>query len=288
MGWARRKKGYIISDKEIMIMKKLPIIYLSALMVALLALAGCGGTHENKHADSSVISVITDNSQAAETDSAEESTGESTPNLSESLADSHNTTSGSQTGTSSVGTSSKPPSATPSKPSASDTPSQPPSQTSSVTSTAVVNAQPSDAEAIADKLIEYINQYRVEQSAGAAAKLPGLTQVAQYRGKQLVTNYAHDIFATQEATRFYQYGDHIVYGELDYYDAHTAEAIGSSGGNAPISEIAERMANGFRNSAAHWSYVGASEYNYIAVGASYGNGQWYICILMSNTNEYEK
>jgi uncharacterized protein YkwD len=147
-------------------------------------------------------------------------------------------------------------------------------------------AKSTDAEIIADKILTYINQYRVAQGAGATTKLPGLTKVAQYRSGQLVSNFSHDLNATREATRYYEYGEHIVYGELDYYEHWAREAIGKSGGNASVDEIAERMATGVKNSMGHWRYVGASEYKCIAVGATYSNGQWYVCVLVSETNIY--
>jgi len=159
-------------------------------------------------------------------------------------------------------------------------PADTPTKSSKPTDPPVIisDAKSTDGAAIANKIIEYINQYRVAQGAGAATKLPGLTQVAEYRSRQLVTNYKHDLTATREATRYYKYGEHIVYEEygLDYYDAHSAEAIGRSGSNYTIDEVANIMATGFKNSSGHWDYVGSASYKYIAVGATYGNGQWYV------------
>lgn len=173
---------------------------------------------------------------------------------------------------------------------ASSTPSQAPAQSSTAPSSTVIekDALPADNTAIANKMIDIINEYRVAQGVGKVSKLPGLTQVAQYRSNQLVTNYRHNLDDMREATRAFHYGEHIVYEEygLDYYESHAGEAIGRSGGNAPIDEIAARMAKGFKDSASHWAYVGAARTKYIAIGLTYGNGQWYVCVLTSETNIY--
>lgn len=176
----------------------------------------------------------------------------------------------------------------PSGSTSSSKPADPPPTTATDPLTPPKNASSADGEAIANKIIEYINQYRVAQGSGAAVKLPGLTKVAEYRSNQLVTNYKHDTNDTREATRYYQYGKHVVHEEygLDHYDHCAREAIGRSGGNYSIDEVANIMATGFKDSAGHWDYVGAAEYGYIAVGATYGNNQWYVTILMSRENTY--
>ncbi|MDR1892630.1 MAG: hypothetical protein LBQ48_06450 [Oscillospiraceae bacterium] len=191
---------------------------------------------------------------------------------------------------------------TASKPTTPPATSQPPTETLSKPPTPA-NAKPTDAVLIADKILVYINQYRVEQGTGAATKLPKLTRVAQYRSGQLVADYKHDNIALQEAATAHEYGKHVVIEEtrwdaqtqsiiktgkiLDYYEAPCGEAIGRSGGNASVDEIAQRMATGFKNSTeGHWSFVGAAKSKYIAVGATFGNGQWYIAILMCEVNTY--
>ena len=45
-----------------------------------------------------------------------------------------------------------------------------------------------DAVAVARRVLEYINQYR----SSPATRLSGLTEYAQYRSRQLVSNFAHD------------------------------------------------------------------------------------------------
>ena len=72
-----------------------------------------------------------------------------------------------------------------------------------------------DEKAVADKVLAYINQFRQEGGVPAATKLPGLTEYAEYRSRQLVTNFAHDTRAEREAAtalndcapEFYMLGD---------------------------------------------------------------------------------
>ena len=275
-------------------MKKLFILYLSLILAIMLTLTGCGGNPPDTADGGSLISAITDNTQSADTENPTQSQNEDVSSTSESTAESQNTTGGKKTETSN-------PTGNSSKPSNSDnSSSQPPANTESVSppptpessndnTVKPVNAKAADAKDIAEKILKYINQYRVAQGAGEANNLPGLTQVAQYRSNQLITNYAHDTNDEREATRAFKYGEHVVYDDgagfkLDYYNSHAGEAIGRSGGNAPVDEIAQRMADGFKNSAAHWSYVGAARNIYLSIGASYGNGQWYICILTSEVD----
>lgn len=54
----------------------------------------------------------------------------------------------------------------------------------------VPKATASDSVAVANKVIEYINSYR----SSPATKLPGLTKYAEYRSRQLISNFAHDTF----------------------------------------------------------------------------------------------
>ena len=287
-------------------MKKLFILYLSLILAIMLTLTGCGGNPPDTADGGSVISAITDNTQSADTENPAQSHDENVSSTSESTAESQNTTGGRKTEASkSTGTTSKPSTSNNSSqpPTTTESTSSPPTPESSTDNTVrPVNAKATDAKDIAEKILKYINQYRVAQGAGEANNLSGLTQVAQYRSNQLITNYNHDTADERAAATALKYGKHVVIEEtrwdpvtateiktgniLDYYDACCGEAIGRSGGNASVDEIAQRMAKGFKDSAKHWDYVGAARNKYLSIGASYGNGQWYICILTSETDTY--
>ena len=58
-------------------------------------------------------------------------------------------------------------------------------------------------------------------------------------------------------------------GEENYYTANVREAIGKGNWGGTADEIAYSIANGFRNSKGHWSYVGSFKYTYMAVGVMY-------------------
>ena len=137
-------------------------------------------------------------------------------------------------------------------------------------------------------VVEYINQYRTEQGDTTTTVLPGLTEVARYRANQLVSNFSHN--SIPDACTVLQYGDYIdmtFYGgtaEDSYYRGYNREAIGKGDWFGTADQMAKRIASGFRKSTGHWSYVGSSQYSYIAVGVAEANGKWYVCICMSAEN----
>lgn len=146
-----------------------------------------------------------------------------------------------------------------------------------------------DAKAVAVKTVEYINAYRAEQGVSAAVVLPGLTKYAEYRSRQLVTNFEHSTFDERAAATALKYGEYVdpvlfgLEGE-SYYTANAREAIGKGSLFGTIEQTAERIASGFKNSQGHWSYVGSEEYKYIAVGVTCENGFWYCDIAVSTVN----
>lgn len=151
------------------------------------------------------------------------------------------------------------------------------------------NASASDEKAIADKVAEYINQYRRDQGASPAVCLTGLTQYAEYRSRQLVSNFAHDTDDERAAATVLQYGEYIdptLYGMSGkpYYTACAGEAIAKAGYTGTIDEIAKSLAALVRNSAEHWCYVGSSEYRYVGVGITYESGMWYCDIALTMEN----
>lgn len=137
-------------------------------------------------------------------------------------------------------------------------------------------------------VIEKVNAYRIAQGDTAATMLPGLTEVARYRANELITNFSHS--GHQNACNALQYGEFIdmtLYGgtaEDSYYQGYNREAIGMGDWFGTAESMSDRIADGFHHSKGHWSYVGSSEYPYIAVGVTKANEKWYVCICMSEEN----
>lgn len=152
-----------------------------------------------------------------------------------------------------------------------------------------VKATGSDCAEIANLIIAYINDYRREEGSRYATKLPGLTEYAEYRSKQLVTNFAHDTFDERTAATALQYGQYVdpklyaMTGE-PYFTANAREAIAKTTFGGTADAVAMHIAQMIRNSADHWHYVGDPEYSFIAVGVTYEGGVWYCCIAVSNVN----
>ena len=145
--------------------------------------------------------------------------------------------------------------------------------------------RPSGSE-VAAKVAVYINQYR----SSSATVLPGLGNVALYRANELIANFAHtDGISACNALQYGEFVDMTLYGmsESDsYYQGYNREAIAKGNWGGTADEIAQRIANGFKNSASHWKYLGSSEYSYMAVGCVYdeASSMWYCCICVSSKN----
>ncbi len=153
----------------------------------------------------------------------------------------------------------------------------------------IIKATNSDCFLIADKVIEYINTFRIEEGVGSAIKLSGLTEYAEYRSRQLVTNFAHDTVNERVAATALRYGEYIepsLYGMTGepYYTANAREAIAKTSFGGTVDDVAKHIARMAKNSSGHWDYVGGENYQYIAVGITYENGNWYCCIAMSKEN----
>ncbi len=146
--------------------------------------------------------------------------------------------------------------------------------------------QIADSREVEAKVAQYINQYRNTN----AVVLPGLTQVARYRSKQLITNFSHDTTDSRAALAYFKYGEYIdmtEYGypeSANYYRGYNAEAIAKGNWRGTADEIGREIAKGFRNSEGHWSYLGSDEYGYTAVGCTYdpASGLWYCCICVTS------
>ena len=153
----------------------------------------------------------------------------------------------------------------------------------------IIPPKPS-ADLVAQKVAEYINQLRTEQGDVTATVIPGLTEYCKYRCTQLKANFAHDTTDQRAAAEALQYGEYVdwslygIEGEENYYTANVREAIGKGNWGGTADEIAYSIANGFRNSKGHWSYVGSSKYTYMAVGVMYDGYYWYVCVCMDSEN----
>lgn len=153
----------------------------------------------------------------------------------------------------------------------------------------IIPPKPS-ADLVAQKVAGYINQFRTEQGDVTATVIPGLTEYCKYRCTQLKTNFAHDTADQRAAAEALQYGEYVdwslygIEGEENYYTANVREAIGKGNWGGMADEIAYSIANGFRNSKGHWSYVGSSKYTYMAVGVMYDGYYWYVCVCMDSEN----
>ncbi|MBE7058986.1 MAG: CAP domain-containing protein [Ruminococcaceae bacterium] len=153
----------------------------------------------------------------------------------------------------------------------------------------IIPPKPS-ADLVAQKVAEYINQFRTEQGDVTATVIPGLTEYCKYRCTQLKTKFAHDTTDQRAAAEALQYGEYVdwslygIEGEENYYTANVREAIGKGNWGGTADEIAYSIANGFRNSKGHWSYVGSSKYTYMAVGVMYDGYYWYVCVCMDSEN----
>lgn len=132
----------------------------------------------------------------------------------------------------------------------------------------------------------YINSYRTSN----ATVLSGLTEVARYRSRELITNFAHtDGISACNALQYGEFVDMTLYGMSEndsYYQGYNREAIAKGNWGGTADEIAQRIANGFKNSSSHWKYLGSSEYSYMAVGCTYdeASSMWYCCICVSSKN----
>ena len=139
----------------------------------------------------------------------------------------------------------------------------------------------------------YLNEYRSQAGAQACQVLPGMSNVARMRAGQLTYNFSHSTSDKRAALAYYQYGrwiDASLFGgtpEESYYEADSAEAICAGFRGVEAEAMGKRIADMIRGSASHWSYVGSSEYSYIAVGVEYRAGTaygWYGCVMVGKVN----
>lgn len=149
---------------------------------------------------------------------------------------------------------------------------------------------------VANAFIQYINDYRATDGTARMEYLPGMSQVAQYRSRQLVENFETDTEAIQEAHNYYEYGifmDMTIYGQESYYTTVSSEGIGcydmrDKEQKYTVKELAQNWVNACYDSSSHWDYVGSSRFTNVGVGVHYDmdSDLWYVCIMLS-AEKYE-
>lgn len=274
----------VLYELEVKIMK----IALSMLLciALLLSITGCRNTEEQTTTTTTQSNVtVTESTTEPETvekvtESTTEHTEESTEPKSEEITSGQNADSKETTTVKSL------------KPKPTNTTTTKPQETETETTTKPVqDATKADEKAIAERLVYYINEYRKEQGTVTATKLPGLTQYAEYRSRQLISNFAHDTEDERTAATALKYGEYVdpsldgMSGE-PYYTANAGEAIAKAGYVGTADEIAKKFATLTRNSSGHWAYVGDSRYKHIGIGITYESGVWYcdIAVAMENSD----
>lgn len=166
---------------------------------------------------------------------------------------------------------------------------KPQDTTSQTEWTPTVYANGSNCDEISALIVQYINEFRASEGTAGATYLRGLSEYAQYRSTQLVSNFAHDTADERAAATSLKYGEYIdpsVYGLSGepYYTACAGEAIAFTGKVGTVDEVAKHIATMMLNSSEHWVYVGSGDYVYVGVGLTYKSGYWYCDIAMSKVN----
>lgn len=254
----------------------------------LLSITGCRNTEEEQTITTTTQSNVTVTKSTTEPETVEEVTESTTEHTEESTKPKNEEITSGQNADSKETTtvkSSKP------KPTNTTTTTKPQETETETTTKPVQYATKADEKAIAERLVYYINEYRKEQGTPIATKLPRLTQYAEYRSRQLISNFAHDTEDERTAATALKYGEYVdpsLYGMSGepYYTANAGEAIAKAGYVGTVDEIAKKFATLTRNSSGHWAYVGDSRYKYIGIGITYESGMWYcdIAVAMENSD----
>ena len=151
------------------------------------------------------------------------------------------------------------------------------------------NATAADTKAVADRVIYYLNRARADIGSGELKRLPRLTVYAEYRSSQLPSNFAHDIsdwFAAAKATGYGRYTE--MPDGSGSYDIGAQEAIAMAGIVGSADKIGQCLAQIIIDSRRHWQYVGSDDMKYTGVGVTCVDDLWYIAIMVTATDKYEK
>lgn len=267
---------------------------LAALLAGLitLSLAGCGAdkaestNSESANAESGITATVTDNTSEPTAESS--LPAESEIKQDESTAEKEKAESNAPADSDSKADTKKPAESNQqAKQTEAPKPAEEKPQTPAPAEKPETPAETPTANEVARKTAEKINALRQAQGSPAATVLPGLGKVAAYRAEQLVTNFSHE--SDPDACTVLKYGEYVDMSdcgmpEASYYRGYNAEAAAKGNWTGTADEIADKIANGFKNSAGHWRYVGSAEYTYMAVGITYKGGTWYCCVCVSSQN----
>ncbi len=161
--------------------------------------------------------------------------------------------------------------------------------TGTVTGSGNTSRIPSEKD-VAAAVVKYVNQLRTAQGSATATSIPGLTRIAEERAQQIVYDFRHDESTLRALCEKYQYGEFVdatqYGGTQKYYTFGGAEAIGKGNVYLDPDELGQMIAEGFKNSAGHWRYVGDGANAYIGVGIAYNaeKDTWFCCINLSKEN----
>ena len=139
-------------------------------------------------------------------------------------------------------------------------------------------------------VLQYLNEHRAAVGAPALKSLSGMSKVADYRADQLTSNYGHHSDDVRAAHAYYQYGHYVDatwFGQDasdSYYTADAREAICSVWDYGDAQRLAKEIADGFRASAPHWSYLGSAENTFAGIGVAFYNNYCYGCIMVGAVN----
>lgn len=139
-------------------------------------------------------------------------------------------------------------------------------------------------------VLQYLNEHRASVGAPALTRLSGMSQVADYRATQLTSNFEHVTADIREAHAYYQYGRYVdatLFGHdvsYSYYTADAGEAICSVWDYGDPQRLAKEIADGFRASAPHWSYLGNAQNIFAGIGVAFYNNYCYGCIMVGTVN----
>lgn len=162
---------------------------------------------------------------------------------------------------------------------------------------------------VVQKVCDLLNEHRINQGVPKRRLLPGLNKIAQFRVKQLSTDFSHE-WTDEEGTVWdaaeyvamhFKYGEYTKESETRY-DATTDTVIEtgkviesySFGGdencgkgkilNMDNEKLAKYIVEGFKNSNSHWTSLMSEELKFDGIGLYIKNGNWYCCINSSIEN----
>ncbi len=162
---------------------------------------------------------------------------------------------------------------------------------------------------VVQKVCDLLNEHRINQGVSKRRLLPGLNKIAQFRVKQLSTDFSHEWTdeegtvwdAAEYAAMHFKYGEYTKEPETRY-DASTDTIIetgkviesysfGSDENcgkgkvlNMDNEKLAKYIVEGFKNSNSHWTSLMSEELKFDGIGLYIKNGNWYCCINSSIEN----